>query len=143
MRDLTPKNIKRQPYHAPEVEKFRAPDGYQWRCAACKRDMFGVWKEGTLHVRHNNGTTMIINGVVRANCRRCGLENLLNTGDMNVAFHTLDNGNFTNLLPVPSPQANKLMKAHHLSIFDVPGTGTGGQVTVGDVRTYVESIRQK
>lgn len=138
MRDLNPKNITRKIFNPPESKRGVAADGIQWRCSSCKKDLFGIWHGGKLHIQHRQ-KAWVVDGIVRASCYYCGLQNLLDTRIVAVNLIMTNNG-WGDLLPATSPQAAKLMQTHHLDQIEIQGSGKGGKITLSDVRTYLSGL---
>ena len=65
MANLTPP-IKRAGFIEFDRKTFDEPpeDGTEWRCA-CKRDLFGIFKGGVLHVKYRERDAWIPEGIVR------------------------------------------------------------------------------
>jgi hypothetical protein len=69
--------IKKE-YSKPEVKKVPPPDGAVWKCEACNKDTFGIFKGGVLEVKYKE-RKMTVAGVVEVTCRRCRWVNKIDT----------------------------------------------------------------
>lgn len=132
MRDLTPP-IKRKPYVKPEIKPEPPPEGTQFRCFGCQKELFGVFdKEGTLVIRYGDRVTQIT-GVVNCTCRKCGTTSMIDTRyvsyKVSITFGTQV------AEPLATDAAWEYAKEHGIDLKEIP---VNGKITVREVKRYNE-----
>jgi len=110
-------------------------DGDEWRCAFCKRDKFGVVKDGKLEMKYREREWNLEapEGRLSVRCRSCGQLNVLNLKDAGIGV---------NLNPqvdvVATEAAQKLADEHGIDLRTVEGSGKDGGVIKSDVEKIIE-----
>lgn len=122
-------------------------DGTEWRCA-CGKDLFGIFKEGVLHVKYRERDAWIPEGVVRMRCRRCGNESVIDIGAQGVGVNIVQSANENYLEDLrdaliiidATDAAIKLASEHDIDLKEVAGSGKDGRITKGDVEGLIEDL---
>jgi predicted RNA-binding Zn-ribbon protein involved in translation (DUF1610 family) len=130
--------IDKKPYVKPEAKRTVPPDGTEWRCPACGKDLFGKFKNGQLHIKYRERSLMV-QGTVSVPCRACGYVATLDTRAYAYPV-TLDYGKDDGLTvsPEATEQAVKLAEKHGIDLRGVKGSGANGKIVVKDVRGLIE-----
>lgn len=143
--------VEKKPYAKPEIKKEVPPDGTEWRCPACGKDLFGKFKNGQLHVKYRERSLMV-HGTVSVPCRACGYVATLDTRAYAYPV-TLEYAQTEDRLTVPqggsalSPEATeqaiKLAEKYGIDLRQVKGSGANGKIVVKDVRGLIDARSSK
>jgi len=132
MRDFTPP-IKKTRYIKPEMNPEPPPEGTQFRCNGCNRELFGVFDGvGRLVIRYGNRVTTIT-GIVNCECRKCGVVNSIDTRKVS---YKIDVTYGTMLAePLATQAAIQYAEKHNIDLREIPANG---KVTISEVRQFHE-----
>jgi len=125
------------------------PDGTEWRCP-CGKDLFGIFKDGQLHIKYRERDAFIPEGIVRCRCRRCGNESVIDIGAQKVGVvitYSADEFYLEHLkeaLTVSTDDVDateaavKLAEEHGVDLTKIEGSGKDGRITKGDVEALLQ-----
>jgi pyruvate/2-oxoglutarate dehydrogenase complex dihydrolipoamide acyltransferase (E2) component len=132
--------VKKEPYVKPEAKRTVPPDGTEWRCPACNKDLFGKFKNGQLHIKYRERSLMV-QGTVSVPCRACGYVATLDTRayayPVTLEYARAEDDGLT-VSPEATEQAIKLAREHGIDLREVKGSGVNGKIVVKDVRGLIE-----
>ncbi len=130
--------MKKTPF-IPEENKRPPPvDGTEWRCI-CKQDLFGIFKDGVLHIQYRQ-RSLLTQGIIVATCRKCNWQNRLDTKNV-VTNHitSRDEDEWINLITVDATDAAiELSNKNGIDLSTVQGSGKDGRIVVGDVQGVID-----
>ena len=147
MTNLTPP-IKRAGFIEFDKKEFKEPppDGTEWRCKCTVGDLFGIFKQGVLHIKYRERDLFVPEGIVRCRCRRCGNESVIDIGAQGVGVTIVYSANENYLEELrdtligidATDAALKLAHERGIDLKGVQGSGKDGRITKGDVEELIE-----
>lgn len=124
------------------VEAAPAPspaphDGDKWYCPVCGGDLFGIFRDGSLHLKYK-GRSAVVDGVVTITCRKCGVSSKIDTAYSRVTLEAVttyyDDGEESSPPGIrASKQAIAYAEEHGINLNSVHGTGKDGRILLRDI----------
>lgn len=132
--------VQKKPYQKPDVKKETPPDGTQWRCPACNRDLFGIFQDGQLHIKYRE-RNLLVNGVVTVECRHCRFNASIDTHNYGYPVNIIQSQDDSDLTVRKEIDATKealdLAEKHGIDLANVEGSGKDGRILVSDVQALI------
>lgn len=150
-----PGNLRVNPiYEGPyDGEEFAPPpDGTRIMCPVCGRNLLGIWKDGTLQIRHSGKQWELLSGSILVHCHeKCGGNILVDTTRYSVAIvSSLEDAKevMADNAPKPinydidiTPAALRLALDRGIDVREenIVGSGKGGRIVISDIERYIEN----
>ncbi len=77
-----------QYYEHNTIQPPTLKEGDKWYCPSCGHDLFGVFRDGSLHIKYKD-RNLIAQGIVMVTCRLCGVVSRISTTNMPITLDVM------------------------------------------------------
>lgn len=126
-----------EPYtETPGLRPPAMQDGDRWYCPVCNGDLFGVFHDGSLHIKYK-GRRAVVDGIVTVDCRFCGVSSRIDTRYSPVTLEATmqeETGEAEETTETrATKQALEYAKEHGINLAGRHGSGKDGRIVLRDL----------